>query len=114
MSSDTSTRYGSRVRRQGGARPWRRNHARSLRLNAAFSRASTHIRGMATQLTPPIPGSPPAAGWPISFDDVLAARERLSPFLAPTPLRQYPQLDSIVGSGIALFVKHENHQLTSS
>jgi len=47
--------------------------------------------------------------WPISFDDVLAARERLRPYLTPSPLRRYPQLDALVGHGIEVFVKHENH-----
>lgn len=47
--------------------------------------------------------------WPISFEDVLAARERLRPYLSPSPLRRYPLLDTLVGHGIAVFVKHENH-----
>src|SRR3954470_15234032 len=50
---------------------------------------------------------------PITIDDVYAARERLSPSLAPTPLRQYPQLDVAV-PGVAVFVKHENVQPTGS
>jgi len=50
---------------------------------------------------------------PITLDDVLAARERLSPFLAPTPLRNYPTLDAIV-PGLTLLVKHENVQPTGS
>ena len=47
--------------------------------------------------------------WPISFEDVLAARERLRPYLSPSPLRRYPLLDALVGHGIQVFVKHENH-----
>jgi len=47
--------------------------------------------------------------WPISFDDVLAARARLLPYLSPSPLRRYPLLDELVGHGIQVFVKHENH-----
>ena len=47
--------------------------------------------------------------WPISFEDVLAARERLRPYLTPSPLRRYPLLDALVGHGIQVFVKHENH-----
>jgi len=42
--------------------------------------------------------------------DVLEARRRIRPYLAPTPLRRYPSLDRLVGA--ALFVKHENHQPT--
>ncbi len=47
--------------------------------------------------------------WPITFDDVLAARERLHPYLTASPLRQYPLLDALVGHDIQVFVKHENH-----
>ena len=47
--------------------------------------------------------------WPISFDDVLAARERLRPYLSPSPFRRYPLLDELVGHGIHVYVKHENH-----
>lgn len=55
--------------------------------------------------------SPP---WPITFADVLAARERLAPYLTPTPLRHYPLLDELMGSGTSLLIKHENHQPTCS
>jgi threonine dehydratase len=51
---------------------------------------------------------------PITFHDVLAARERIRPFLRPTPLRSYPALDAEVGSGIRILVKHENHQPTNA
>lgn len=51
---------------------------------------------------------------PITFSDVLAARERLRPYLAPTPLRTYPQLDELVGHGVRVWVKHENHHPTQS
>lgn len=50
---------------------------------------------------------------PISIDDVRAARERLAPYLTPTPLRQYPTLDAAL-PGLTLFVKHENVQPTGS
>jgi threonine dehydratase len=39
--------------------------------------------------------------------DVLAARERIAPYLRPTPLYRYPALDALTGS--RLRVKHENH-----
>ena len=55
-----------------------------------------------------------AAALPIGFGDVLAARERLAPHLAVTPLRRYPQRDALVGHGIAVHVKHENHHPTQS
>ena len=55
-----------------------------------------------------------APAWPITFDEVLAARERLAPYLTPTPLRHYPLLDAKIGNGISLLVKHENHQPTCS
>ena len=40
--------------------------------------------------------------------DVLAARERIAPYLRPTPLYRYPALDALAGA--RLQVKHENHQ----
>jgi threonine dehydratase len=40
--------------------------------------------------------------------DVLAARERIAPYLRPTPLFRYPALDALTGA--QLRVKHENHQ----
>ena len=52
--------------------------------------------------------------WPIAFEDVLAARERLRPHLPPTPLRSYPSLDLAVGRGIRVLVKHENHNPTNA
>jgi len=57
--------------------------------------------------------APPSAG-PISLDDATAARERIAPYLSPTPLRDYPRLAALAGGGIELFVKHENHQPTGS
>ena len=50
--------------------------------------------------------------WPITFDDVIAARERIRPYLEPTALRRYPLLDD--ATGVTLLVKHENHQPTCS
>lgn len=52
--------------------------------------------------------------WPVTFDEVLLARERLAPYLTMTPLRHYPLLDQQIGNGISLLVKHENHQPTCS
>lgn len=52
--------------------------------------------------------------WPISIDDVVAARERLAPHLAPTPLRSYPPLDALIGHEVRAAVKHENHQPTNA
>jgi threonine dehydratase len=45
---------------------------------------------------------------PPTFDDVLAARERIAPYLVPTALNRYPALDELVGTEV--WVKHENHQ----
>jgi threonine dehydratase len=42
------------------------------------------------------------------FDDVLAARQRIAPYLKPTALHRYPALDELIGT--ATWVKHENHQ----
>jgi threonine dehydratase len=40
--------------------------------------------------------------------DVLGARQRIAPYLRPTPLYRYPTLDAVTGA--QLRVKHENHQ----
>ncbi len=58
--------------------------------------------------------SRPATDLPITFDDIQAARTRISGYLPPTPLRAYPQLGEIAGHGIEVVVKHENHQPTNS
>jgi threonine dehydratase len=42
------------------------------------------------------------------LDDVLAARQRIAPYLRPTPLYRYPALDAVAGARV--WVKHENHQ----
>ncbi|HYV98596.1 MAG TPA: threonine/serine dehydratase [Gemmatimonadaceae bacterium] len=52
--------------------------------------------------------------FPITFGDVVAARERIRAHLAPTPVRRYPTLDAAVGHGISVFVKHENHNPTQA
>jgi threonine dehydratase len=56
----------------------------------------------------------PRTDWPISIDDVRAARERISPYLTPTPFREYPRLAELAGADMRVFVKHENHQPTNS
>jgi len=55
-----------------------------------------------------------SAPWPITFDDVVATRERLAPYLTPTPLRHYPLLDELLEGGASLLIKHENQQPTCS
>jgi threonine dehydratase len=40
--------------------------------------------------------------------DVLAARQRIAPYLQPTPAYRYPALDEVAGTQV--WVKHENHQ----
>ncbi len=40
--------------------------------------------------------------------DVLAARQRIAPYLQPTALYRYPALDAVAGTRV--WVKHENHQ----
>lgn len=68
--------------------------------------------------TPALPASEPRLGaavtLPISIDDIRAARQRLAPFLTDSPLRTYAQLDEAVGSGVRVYVKHENLQPTGS
>lgn len=43
-----------------------------------------------------------------SFLDVLRAKQRISGYLSPTPLHNYPALDRLFDAKI--YVKHENHQ----
>lgn len=46
---------------------------------------------------------------PISFDDIVEARAGLAAHLERSAVRRYPLLDSEVGSGIRIVVKHDNH-----
>ena len=46
--------------------------------------------------------------WPITLDDIAAARDRIRPYVPVSPLRQYPVLDADVGTGIRVSLKHEN------
>ena len=52
--------------------------------------------------------------WPITIDDVRRAAARIAPHLSPTALRDYAPLDAVVGGGIRVLVKHENHQPTNA
>jgi threonine dehydratase len=45
---------------------------------------------------------------PVTFADVLRARQRLRPHLARTPLHSYPALNAFLGAQV--YVKHENYQ----
>jgi len=56
----------------------------------------------------------PTADWPITLADIESARDRISTYLSPTAFRHYPQLSGLVGAGVDVFVKHENHQPTNS
>jgi len=49
---------------------------------------------------------------PPTLDDVRAARERVYPFIRPTPLLWHPLL--CAETGLDLLVKHENHNPTGS
>jgi threonine dehydratase len=69
---------------------------------------------MTTNASPTAGFEEMAAAWPITFDDVMLARERLAPYLVQTPLRHYPLLDEAVGGGASLLIKHENYQPTCS
>ena len=51
---------------------------------------------------------------PIELEEVFEARRRIRPFLPPTPLRRYAALDELVGHGIELWIKHENHNPTNA
>jgi threonine dehydratase len=47
-------------------------------------------------------------GGMLTFEDVLAARDRIAAWLPPTPMWNYPALDAVAGATV--FVKHENMQ----
>ncbi len=49
---------------------------------------------------------------PVDLRSVENARDRIAPFLQPTPLRNYETLDHQLG--LRVFVKHENHLPTNS
>ena len=50
------------------------------------------------------------ASWPVpDLADVLAAAQRIAPYLQPTALYRYPALDALT-SAAQVHVKHENHQ----
>ncbi len=51
----------------------------------------------------------PPSRSPIDFADVTAARERLRAHLPVSPAMSYPLLDALVGFGVRVWVKHENH-----
>lgn len=44
----------------------------------------------------------------VAFADILQAQKTIRPFLAPTPLYNYPSLDTLVGAEV--YIKHENYQ----
>ena len=73
---------------------------------------------MTNDALPATAGAQSGAGldspWPITLDDVYAARDRLRAYLRPTPLRRYAPLDQVVDAGIRVLVKHENHNPTNS
>src|SRR5580704_7314415 len=45
---------------------------------------------------------------PPTFRDILAAQNRLRPYLPRTPLHTYPAINSLIGTDV--FIKHENYQ----
>ncbi len=49
-----------------------------------------------------------SSSLPVTFRDILLARQNLRTYLRPTPMYHYPALDAMVGAEV--WVKHENHQ----
>ncbi len=45
---------------------------------------------------------------PVTFAEVLLARQRIRPHLARTPLHSYPALNAFLGAQV--YIKHENYQ----
>jgi threonine dehydratase len=52
--------------------------------------------------------------WPIRFADVLAAERRIRAWVPETPLRRYAPLDAAAGSGLKIWIKHENQAPTNA
>jgi threonine dehydratase len=50
--------------------------------------------------------------WPVTIEDISAARARIAPHVQTTPLRRYPVLDEETGARV--LVKHENHLPTNA
>jgi len=61
-----------------------------------------------------MPDTLPRSAWPITLDDIAAARDRIRPFVPVSPLRSYAVLDAEVGSDIRVWVKHENFNPTGA
>lgn len=62
----------------------------------------------------PTPAPTTPVWWPVTLDDIVAARDRIRPFVPVSPLRAYAVLDADVGHGVRVFVKHENFNPTNS
>src|SRR5205085_9197916 len=62
---------------------------------------------MSSMARSPVVGQGQAWEFP-TLNDVLAARDRIAPYLKPTALHRYPALDEL--GGTETWVKHENHQ----
>lgn len=45
----------------------------------------------------------------LTFSDIARAREGIAAHMDRSPVRHYPQLDALVGHGIRVLVKHDNH-----
>ena len=51
---------------------------------------------------------------PITLRDIIAARQRIAPWLSPTPSCHYPLLDQLVGRDVGVLVRQENHNPVNS
>jgi threonine dehydratase len=49
----------------------------------------------------------PDSAWP-TFQDVLRAKQRIRPYLRPTPLHSYAPINTLIGTDV--YIKHENYQ----
>lgn len=50
----------------------------------------------------------------LTFEHLEKSHTRLKPFIVETPLRTYPELNTHLGFGIKVWLKHENHQPTGA
>ena len=67
-----------------------------------------------TSTPPMIPDTLHRSVWPITLDDIAAARDRIRPFVPVSPFRGYAVLDAAVGNDIRVWLKHENFNPTGA
>ena len=50
----------------------------------------------------------------VPISEIVTMQQRIAPYLTPTPLENFPAIDSLIGNGIKVYVKPEVRQPTKS